>query len=253
MNYKILYEESKELDDGSFVYRVELIKDIKHGTTGTKGGWIAQGINLVENAWVSDEAMIYGKAVVSGDALVSDNAQVAGQARVSMRAKVSGNAIISGRSSIEDDAEITDNCTVGGQANVKGTTILKDDCEIWGKARVLEGTWIESPFQAWGPNEYFVTECRPGHLHIGCETKTFEKWITDGYTFAKKKKNDNHYNKYAGFIEPLIRKYLKYSKDNWSELGLIQKATYHAVMLKSKAWLKEQGRDDDSDQYKVNE
>ena len=252
MHYKII-NEKKLISGESYAHRIELIIDCVHGTIGTKGGYISNYTNLIDDAWVADGAIVSGQAQVSGKAVVSGNARVNEKVRISGSSKVSGNAQISGSSEIRDKAVVTDNCIVKDKAQVYGTTILKDDCVAWGEARIHGGEWIESPFQAWGSNKFFVTECEPNHLHIGCETKTFEKWITDGYSYAKKKDNADHYDKYAGFIEPLIRKYLAYSKANWSELGIVQKATYAAILIKSKAWLARNNKEDDTKQYDIDE
>ena len=252
-HYKVLYDQSKEIENGSLVYRVELTRDCVHGSIGDRGGWVADQNSIQDDAWVFGEAMIYEAGQLFDSAVVSGDAKVRGSASIRENSIVSEQAVVYGNAEIRGKAQVKGTCEVYGHAQVYGDTILKDDCVIWGKARVESGEWIESPFQAIGMNDHFVTEIKPGYLHIGCETKSFEKWITEGATFAKKKSSQNLYKKYAGYIEPLIRKYLKYSKDNWSELGLIQKATYHVVLLKAKGWLKEQGREDDSEQYKVKE
>ena len=85
---------------------------------GEIGGWIECEENLSQSgdAWVSDDARVYGNARVSDDARVYGNAWVSGDARVSDDARVSGNAWVSG------DARVSGNARVSGDAEVK-----KDD------------------------------------------------------------------------------------------------------------------------------
>jgi len=100
------------------------------------------------------------------------------------------------------------------------------------------GEWIESPFQAQGPT-HFISESRPGYLHIGCIEKSYEGWIVDGYRTAKKfdAERNNEYVKYESYIEPIILKYLDYSEKNWDDLSLIQKGTYKIVKSKAEKYL----------------
>ena len=58
------------------------------------------------NAMVSGDAMVYGNAMVSGDARVYGDAMVSGNAMVYGNARVYGNAMVSGEAMVSGDARV---------------------------------------------------------------------------------------------------------------------------------------------------
>lgn len=90
--YKILKDQYVEVF-GEKLYRIQALKDFAEVKAGDTGGFVAKESNLSQygNAWVSDDAQVYGNAWVCGNAWVSGNAQVYGNARVSDDARVSSN------------------------------------------------------------------------------------------------------------------------------------------------------------------
>ena len=80
MNKKYeLTDETKEIG-GVTLHRIRALMDIsRYGVrAGDVGGWIEAESNLSQygNAWVSDDARVYGGALVNGNAEVSGNAEV---------------------------------------------------------------------------------------------------------------------------------------------------------------------------------
>ena len=73
--------------------RIVAARDFANVKSGDIGGWIGGEKNLSHdgNAWVSDEAKVYGYSLVYG------NAKVYGDAWVSGKAQVYGDALIAGR------------------------------------------------------------------------------------------------------------------------------------------------------------
>ena len=69
---------------GHTLYRIEALKDFGGVSKGDKGGYIEKEDNLSQDddAWVYDNARVYGDARVYDDAWVSGNARVFGNARV---------------------------------------------------------------------------------------------------------------------------------------------------------------------------
>ena len=93
---------------GMKLFRIKALVDFGNVKAGDLGGYIEKEKNLSHNgnAWVSDNAWVYGDGRVSGDAQVYDNAWVYGDARVSGYARVSGNARVYGNTRVCGNADI---------------------------------------------------------------------------------------------------------------------------------------------------
>jgi len=136
-----LTEETIEVS-GKTLYRIELTEDCKWGTEGTKGGYIESTSNLSDNAWVSDNVMVYDNALISGDAWVTGNAMVYGNASVSDDSWVMGNTKVYGDVVVSDNVKISGNAMVYGNAMVSGNSwvsgnaIVCGDAVVCGEARV---------------------------------------------------------------------------------------------------------------------
>lgn len=57
-----LTNETKINAFGITLYRIECTLDIKWAKVGDKGGWVETEDNINGNAWVSDNAEVYGNA-----------------------------------------------------------------------------------------------------------------------------------------------------------------------------------------------
>jgi hypothetical protein len=117
--------ETKEFS-GHTLHRIRAVRDFDneacHVKAGDLGGWIESDKNLDQDytAWVTDEAMVYGKASVAEEALVSGHAQVFGEAIVTGGAVVTDNARIFG------DAFILDFVKIYGDTQFCGDTMVSD-------------------------------------------------------------------------------------------------------------------------------
>lgn len=82
MKYKITKETKIFL--GKTLHRIVCVTAFANVSAGDTGGWIESEKNLDQNgnAWVYDNALVYGDAQVYDNALVSGNARVYGNARV---------------------------------------------------------------------------------------------------------------------------------------------------------------------------
>ena len=89
--------------NGATLYRIEALKDFGEIKKGDKGGFIESENNLAHegNAWVSDNARVYG------DANVCDDSSVFGNALVYDNARVYGDALVRGYACVCGDAEIS--------------------------------------------------------------------------------------------------------------------------------------------------
>ena len=112
------------------------IRRIAHGEVG---GWIENETNLNQsgNAWVYDNARVWGDARVSGAAQVYDNARVYGNAQVSGNARVWGDARVSGAAQVYDNAQVYGNARVLGNARVWGDARVSGAARVYGNADFL--------------------------------------------------------------------------------------------------------------------
>ena len=109
-----LTNETKVINNGVELHRIKALEDFGNVKKGDLGGWIEKEENLsqIGDAWVSDDAMVYGNAVVTNDAWVYANAVVT------------------------DDAVVTDNAWVHGKARLYANAVVTGDTEVSGNAVV---------------------------------------------------------------------------------------------------------------------
>jgi carbonic anhydrase/acetyltransferase-like protein (isoleucine patch superfamily) len=127
-----LTSQTKEID-GVTLHRVQATSDFGDVKAGELGGWLEEERNLSprERAWVADNAAVYGRARVLG------NARVEGDATVCDRAKVSASVKISGKTRVYENAQIYGNVEISGAAKVYGDASVYGDSKINGAARVF--------------------------------------------------------------------------------------------------------------------
>ncbi|VGO12411.1 hypothetical protein PDESU_00963 [Pontiella desulfatans] len=127
-----LTSQTKEID-GVTLHRVQATSDFGDVQSGDRGGWLEETRNLSPRgrAWVADNAAVYGRARVLG------NARVEGDATVCDRAKVSASAKISGKTRVYENAQIYGNVEISGAAKVYGDASVYGDAKINGAARVF--------------------------------------------------------------------------------------------------------------------
>ena len=79
---------------GCTLHRIRAVVSFAYVKEGEIGGWIETESNLSHcgNAWVCDDARVFGNALVCGDAWVCGNARVCDDALVCDNARVCGNA-----------------------------------------------------------------------------------------------------------------------------------------------------------------
>ena len=155
MNKYKLTEETITAPGGAVLHRIQAVVDLKiaDGTTvpaGARGGWIENEENLSQTgeAWVYDDARVYGKACVSGNARiyggaeVYDDARVYGNARVDGGARVYGAAEVYGDSSVYGNADVYGNARVCGSAQVDGNATVCDNAEVRDDACIYENALV---------------------------------------------------------------------------------------------------------------
>jgi carbonic anhydrase/acetyltransferase-like protein (isoleucine patch superfamily) len=205
------YKLTEAKKDGLF--QIQALRDIPEVgvTAGDLGGWLEKESNLSQegNAWVSENALVYGdarvfgyaqvygdaqvygnawvsgKARVYGNAWVSGNALVYGNARVYGNAWVSGNALVSENALVYGDAQVFGYAQVSGKALVYGDAQVYGDARVYGNARVSGDEWNISPLYIQG-TRHSITTCSHNEIAIGCEIHTVKEWLKNYKTIGKK-------------------------------------------------------------------
>ena len=79
---------------GITLYRIEALKDFSIIKKGDKGGFVQSEDNLSHerNCWVCENAKVYGRARIYGNAIVGGNAEVYGFARIYDNSLILNNA-----------------------------------------------------------------------------------------------------------------------------------------------------------------
>jgi len=207
MKYE-LTEETIEIS-GHILHRIKYLEIDK------LGGWIESEKNLDQDgeAYIFDDAKVYGNAIiydnaiVCGNAEVSDTAQVYCNAKVFDDAKIRDNAEVYNDAVVYGDAEIYDKAYIYGDAKVYGKAIICGEAEINGDAQICGETninsnvniygsvWHVPPLQIQGTKYFFYVSSKDS-ITVGCLTKTINEWLSsykaefDKHHFTKEQQTE---------------------------------------------------------------
>ncbi len=172
-----LTEETKVNEAGVTLYRIEATRDTRHAKAGEKGGFVEREDNLGGEAWVDNNAEVWGEAFVYCYAYVSGNARVYGNAQIYDYAWVGEDARVYDNACVHEKAYVGGQAKVHGQAEVEGIAAVKDEAEVTGHARVFG--WANIGRQA-------LVE------HIGdyCVFQGFGRWKHDPLTAFREKNGE---------------------------------------------------------------
>ena len=220
---------------GKTLYRIEALKDFANVKKGDKGGYVQSDENLSQegNCWISDNAIVYDYALVSGNAKVSgytlvyDNAQVCDKAIVAYNAKVfdnaqvCGNAQVSGSTKIYGNAEVFGNAyvcgdaVVCGDAKVFGNAVVYDNAGVFGDALVYGNVEISGSaeiknnsdyivFKNWWSSGRYFTWTRSNNMwKVGCFYGTGEELIAKAYKDSEI--SGREYKRVVGYVETILQ------------------------------------------------
>lgn len=170
---------------GHKLFRIRAIRSFNGVNIGDLGGYIEKEANLSHDndAWISDNACVYGNARIYNNARIYDN------------------VCISGNACVYDDARIYNNVCISGNALIYNNACIYDDARICGDA------WIHSEtdylcFKGLGSQNRNTTffKCKDGHIHVSCGC--FSGSIQEFETKVKKTHGDSKYAKeYLACIE----------------------------------------------------
>ena len=175
MKYK-LTEETKVVY-GHTLHRVVCVTAFASVSVGDIGGWVESEKNLSQegNAWVYDDAMVYGDAIVCGNARVYDDARVYGNAEVCGDAEVYDDARVYG------DAIVCCNAWVYGNAEVCGDAEVCGNAEVCGDARVYGLTDFMVLKNSWSSGRCFTYTASNKMWKVGCFYGTGEELVKKAY------------------------------------------------------------------------
>lgn len=134
------------------LYRIECIKAIKSKgiKVGDLGGYVESRKNLQDNAWIYDDAKVFGNA------RVIDNAEISGKAEVYDNACVSNNAIICDSARIFNEAMVYGHARIGGNAmiyngaNIYDNVLVCDYAQVFDYARIFDQVRISEKAKLYG-------------------------------------------------------------------------------------------------------
>ena len=163
---------------GKKLFQIKALISFGDVEVGELGGYIEKEENLSQtgDAWVSDDACVFGNARVSGDACVSGDAWVSDDACVSGDARVSDDACVSGNAWVSGDARVSGDACVSG-----------DDC--------VSGNACYTTIKGFG-REYRTTtffKCKDGKVRVRCgcfygDLKEFRAIVKETHGESKKAK-----------------------------------------------------------------
>ena len=221
MKYKLTEESIVFL--GRTLYRIEALKDFSIVKKGDKGGYVESEDNLSqeEDCWISDNAKVFGNAVVYGNAKVFDNAYVCGNAKVYCKAEVCGNAKVYDNAIVYGKALVCGNAKVFGKAEVCGNAVVCDkvrvfdDAYVCGKVIVCGNTQICGDaeiknnsdyivFKNWWLSGRYFTWTRSNNMwKIGCFYGTGEELITKAYKDSEL--SGREYERVVDYVESILQ------------------------------------------------
>lgn len=201
-------EKTKEFK-GHTLHRIQAVKDFGHVKKDDLGGWIESKKNLAQDndAWVGDEAMVFGNGLVSGNAKVFNDAKIYGNAwvtgnakvfnnvRIYDEARVFGNAIVSGDAKVFNAAQVFDNAIVTDFGYVNGCA------EISGDAIVTCSLDYRAFHNNWSSGRYFTWTKSNNKWRVGCFYGTGEELIEKAYKDSEEK--GWYYEQFVKFNEKL--------------------------------------------------
>lgn len=116
-----LTEETKVNEEGVTLHRIMATRDSRHAKAGEKGGFVEREDNLGGEAWVDNNAEVWGEAFVYGYAYVSGNARVYGYAQIYGRSELGGTVRVTDNAHVFGDTKLVGSVRIGRDAFVGHT------------------------------------------------------------------------------------------------------------------------------------
>ena len=196
-----LTEETITLFKEYMLYSIKALRDFGGIKAGDLGGYIEKESNLSHNgdAWLYEDAMVYGDAHVCGDVTVHGNAHVCDNAEVDEIAHVCDNA------EVDEIAQVCGEAMVYGNALVRGNALVFGNAEVYGNAAIGGNVWVDRDariqsnddlctFGYFGSSNFHTTAFKIEGGGIGVKNKCFQGTLDE---FRNKVKEPHGINDYA--------------------------------------------------------
>ena len=118
--------------DGVTLFRIIAISDFKNAKRGDIGGYVESLSNISKEAWIADNAKVYGEAMITDKAVACGNAIIKDQAVVSKHAQISENATVKDTAKIFGWAKISGNSVVCKMGQVSQFATVSGNAEVRG-------------------------------------------------------------------------------------------------------------------------
>lgn len=159
---------------GVVVRQIQAMRDFQLGDgswvrAGDLGGWVEAHRNLshYNNAWIMDDAIAIGLAVVMRESLMRD------------RAVILDRAALSGGATMQDDALMLDQAQVGGEASISGFGLVGADTDMFEAARVMDNATVyggQIAGRATIKDRAYIADCP----QIGCNAVVMDDARVEG-------------------------------------------------------------------------
>lgn len=125
--YEILKTNTYNMN-GKTLYRIIAIRNFGDIKKGEIGGFVESERNLSHNGncWIHDDAKVYEKGKVYGDAQIYDHSMVYGKAKVYGHAKLFKSSLV------------TENAKIYGSSCLTGFTAIRHKVRIYGNAKIAD-------------------------------------------------------------------------------------------------------------------
>ena len=226
--------------NGVTLHRIKALKDFSNVKAGDLGGWVEKEDNLsqIDDAWIDENAKVYGNAQICGnvivfdDAIIYDNAKVYGNAHICNNAKVYDNAFVYGDVWVYGNAKVFGNAKVDGNAEVYGNAIIYENAEVYGNAqicgkaqvfgnaRIYDNAEIYGKSMVYGDAQVYGRARISGDASVRCGADyiIFKNFWSSGRFFTWTRSNNMwSVGCFYGTGEELIRKAYKGSEKSGKE------------------------------------
>lgn len=173
MKYE-LTDETTKTPEGKTLYRIKALKDFGDVKAGQLGGFVESMNNLDQTteAWISNEAKVWGNSLVTNNSQISHQAEVFGDCKI-VNSTIGGLSIIFGKSVIEhstilDAAEVSNSavykCIINDQSLIDHSTIKHS--YITGHSNIGKSEIVSSGIQDSFLGKCNLYECHFERIHL---------------------------------------------------------------------------------------
>lgn len=147
--YELITENTRTIRDDNgilhTVYQIRALKDFDDIKKGDLGGYVESIYNLDSSGtcWLDETCVIYGNAILSGDARMFTGSRLYGNARVENKAHLYSGSEVYDSAKVVDNASI-DGAKIYGNARVSGSAVVSEKARVHGGAKVGDIAWVRS-------------------------------------------------------------------------------------------------------------